>query len=138
MPDKDKGLYQKFLVERVDDPKEKHHECHYFVLDPRHDQGARFALMAYKVWARKYGYTKLADDLEEWLLDMRHAASMDVIMAECPDCGHIAGRHWGLHERTDAEHLYEGETVTTACLDCHDDSDISVLCARRADTIEPD
>jgi hypothetical protein len=49
MPKRD-GLYQKFIVERVDGrsaPGEKHAGCQYFVLDLDHDQYAAAAIRAY-------------------------------------------------------------------------------------------
>lgn len=66
MPDKDKGLYQKFYVERTDGRNragEKHHGCEYFVLDLNHDPLAIPALEAYEKAARVAGYYALAEDL---------------------------------------------------------------------------
>lgn len=48
--DKDRGLYEKFRVERTDGrsaPGEKHADCEYFVLDLTHDPHALPALEAY-------------------------------------------------------------------------------------------
>lgn len=63
----DRGLENRYHVAKIDDPIGKHEHCRYFVLDPAHDMGARFALRAYKVWAAKQGYNALAEDLDEWL-----------------------------------------------------------------------
>lgn len=42
------GLYQKFVVARVDpDADARHQGCQYFVLDVDHDPHARAALRAY-------------------------------------------------------------------------------------------
>lgn len=63
------GLREKFRVERTA-PSSRgidHSDCQYFVLDPKHDPGARFALRAYKAWARKHGEAALAEDLDAWL-----------------------------------------------------------------------
>ena len=61
------GLPHRYDVKKVVDPEGKHDDCRYFVLDPQHDSGARFALRAYKVWASRNGYDNLAKDLGEWL-----------------------------------------------------------------------
>ena len=63
-PDREKGLYEKYFVERMADPEGKHDACDYFVLDLVHDPIARPALVAYVIEARIRGYQKLADDLE--------------------------------------------------------------------------
>ena len=50
MSDKNRGLYDKYRVERGDGSSEKgrkHHGCGYFVLDLRHDKFAWAALDAY-------------------------------------------------------------------------------------------
>ncbi|MGD0485105.1 MAG: hypothetical protein ABSB58_10735 [Gemmatimonadales bacterium] len=49
------GLYQKFVVERVDGrsaPGEKHDGCRYFVLDLDHDKFAVPALRSYAMACR--------------------------------------------------------------------------------------
>lgn len=63
MSDQQRGLYQKYRVERLDDPEGKHVDCFFFVLDPRHDAHARVALQAYIDSCREQ-YPKLANDLE--------------------------------------------------------------------------
>jgi hypothetical protein len=65
MGNKDRGLYDKFRVERVDgasSPGGKHHRCEYFVLDLTHDPFAVPAILAY-VAACEQDYPWLADDL---------------------------------------------------------------------------
>lgn len=50
MADKNRGVYEKFRVERTDGqsaPGQKHFGCEYFVLDCQHDPHARAALLAY-------------------------------------------------------------------------------------------
>ncbi len=65
--DRVRGLYGKFLVERIDGrsaPGKKHHGCDYFVLDLTHDEFAKAALVAYAFACRKK-YPKLSEDLFE-------------------------------------------------------------------------
>ena len=60
-----KGIYQKFLVTRVDGRDaagQKHEHCQYFVLDLQCDEFAPAALKAYARACRKR-YPTLADDL---------------------------------------------------------------------------
>jgi hypothetical protein len=68
MGDRARGLYNKYLVYRVDRRdrrvNDKHSGCRYFVLDLTHDPHAKPALLAYAASARADGYTALADDLE--------------------------------------------------------------------------
>lgn len=70
MPDKERGLYNKFSVQRTDGRDatgQKHDGCRYFVLDITHDDFAVDALATYMHEARKAGYELLADDLRELL-----------------------------------------------------------------------
>lgn len=63
--DKNRGLYNKFIVERTDgssEPGGKHHGCEYFVLDLDHDKFAVPALLAYAS-ACGAEYPALATDL---------------------------------------------------------------------------
>lgn len=65
MPDKTKGLFNKFKVERTDGksaPGEKHADCSYFVLDVSCDPFAIPALMSY-IRACEKQYPALARDL---------------------------------------------------------------------------
>jgi hypothetical protein len=65
LPDTDRGIYQKFRVERTDGrsaPGEKHFGCEYFVLDLTHDPHALPALQAYAE-ACAESHPVLADDL---------------------------------------------------------------------------
>jgi len=64
--DKYKGLYPKYHVERVHDPKGKHKECFYFVLDVKHDKFADAAILAYAEACEKE-YPDLAGDLKDML-----------------------------------------------------------------------
>ncbi len=68
-PDKKKGLYPKWYLERINDPDQKHDNCFVFVLDLTHDVHARFALIAY-IESCKEDYPILAEDLREKLLDI--------------------------------------------------------------------
>lgn len=68
--DRERGLYAKYQVTRLDDPEGKHADCRYFVLDPEHDPLARRPLRMYQTSARARGYTLLANDLREWLTDI--------------------------------------------------------------------
>lgn len=67
MSDKDRGVYRKYHVERVDDPKGKHADCTYFVLDPQHDPIAQYAMLAYAAEADEQGYDLLAMELRDWV-----------------------------------------------------------------------
>lgn len=67
-PDKVRGLYGKFHVERVIETP-RHDDCEYFVLDMMHDAFALVALAAYAE-ACADEYPLLADDLRfRWLED---------------------------------------------------------------------
>src|SRR5574341_846979 len=69
LPDDQRGLYEKFRVERLDGssaPGGKHEHCQYFVLDLVHDPHALSALRAYALSCRQ-SHPKLADDLEQIL-----------------------------------------------------------------------
>lgn len=79
MSDRNKGLYNKFKVERTDGksaPGEKHHGCEYFVLDLTHDPYALAAIRAYAEECRKE-YPFLADDLLDMARDMDIAQSLE-------------------------------------------------------------
>jgi len=65
MGDRNKGIYNKFVVVRTDgqsDPGQKHNGCNYFVLDLDHDPFAMPAIEAYAV-ACQDEYRVLATDL---------------------------------------------------------------------------
>lgn len=69
MGDKMRGLYNKFVVTRIDGSSGysmKHEDCEYFVLDMSHDPYASVALDAYAT-ACKNEYPLLARDLFTWL-----------------------------------------------------------------------
>lgn len=63
----DAGLYEKYKVERLDDPTGKHAGCQFFVLDPQHDPLARWVLKEYADRAFESGSYQLAADLKIWL-----------------------------------------------------------------------
>lgn len=70
---KEKGLYGKFRVQRVDATDQiggKHMNCEYFVLDLTHDRFAVQALIAYTESCRAAGYFPLAWDLEKKVVEM--------------------------------------------------------------------
>ena len=63
--DTERGLYQKFKIERVDgssEPDRRHYGCRYFVLDLDHDPHAVAALRTYAVACRR-SHPHLSDDL---------------------------------------------------------------------------
>lgn len=65
LPEKQQGIYRKFIVQRVDGRDKsgfKHDGCEYFVLDLTHDKYAHAALAAY-ARACENEYPKLAEDL---------------------------------------------------------------------------
>lgn len=69
MDDKNKGIYEKFRVQRTDGRSaegEKHHGCFYFVLDTDHDP---FAIPALNVYAEacEEKYPLLAFDIRRML-----------------------------------------------------------------------
>lgn len=67
--DRDRGLYEKFIVQRTDgrsEPGEKHDGCSYFVLDLDHDRFAVPALKAYAEACRK-DFPDLARDIDRTL-----------------------------------------------------------------------
>jgi hypothetical protein len=66
MGQRDRGLYEKFIVRRTDGTDlvgGKHHGCQYFVLDLTHDPHAIPALCAYAQAAGEDGYDLLVADL---------------------------------------------------------------------------
>lgn len=66
LPDKERGLYGKYQIRRVDgstDKGKKHEKCDYFVLDVTHDPHAAPALFSYAASAKADGYEQLAADL---------------------------------------------------------------------------
>lgn len=72
MDDKNRGLYNKFKVERVDGrsaPGEKHANCSYLVLDLMHDPFARDAAIAYADSCEQ-GYPLLAKDIRKIIKNM--------------------------------------------------------------------
>ncbi len=62
--DKDRGVYKKYNVERLNDPEGKHDNCEYFVLDLVHDKFAKPALLAYAD-ACEEEYPELAAELRQ-------------------------------------------------------------------------
>ncbi|MHB1098906.1 MAG: hypothetical protein ACYCZR_05055 [Burkholderiales bacterium] len=66
IPDTERGAYDKYGVERLNDDAGKHAACRYFVLDPQHDWISRQALKCYAENCRSE-YPELAADLLEWL-----------------------------------------------------------------------
>lgn len=65
-PDKERGLYGKYEVNRIGDTEGKHADCLLFVLDLDHDPFARHALRAY-IRECRFTYPLLANDLAELL-----------------------------------------------------------------------
>lgn len=69
MDDKNRGLYGKFKVERMDGssgPGGKHEHCMMYVLDLEHDPHAKAAIRAYADSCEK-DYPMLARDLRDLL-----------------------------------------------------------------------
>jgi hypothetical protein len=64
MSDRDRGLYGKYYVERLEDHSGKHARCQYYVLDPTHDKFAIPALQAYAD-ACEEEYPLLARDIRK-------------------------------------------------------------------------
>jgi hypothetical protein len=71
-PDTDRGLYEKYRIERTDGtsaPGQKHHGCEHFVLDLDHDPHALAALRAYAMSCAKL-FPSLAADLSKKALQL--------------------------------------------------------------------
>ena len=68
MEDENRGIYEKYKVERLNDPTGKHAHCNYFVLDLVHDEFALPALKAYAKACRKK-FPELAKELQ-WAIDL--------------------------------------------------------------------
>ncbi len=86
--DKERGLYRKYIIERVDGssaPGRKHHDCDCFVLDLTHDPFAIPAIKAY-IEACRAEYPLLAADLEKRIAKPR-----------CQQCGGKGGWETGPH-----------------------------------------
>lgn len=66
-PEPDQGLQGRYRVERIGDTTGKHAGCRYFVLDPRHDPIAVYAIRAYAGIAQETGHQELAEDLFAWV-----------------------------------------------------------------------
>ncbi len=60
--DRTRGLYDKYHVERLNDPLGKHKDCSYFVLNLVHDKYAADALEAYAL-ACRHEFDSLSRDL---------------------------------------------------------------------------
>lgn len=67
MSDKEKGLYPKYYVQKIEENDLLEVDEWVFVLNPTRDKGARFALRAYAVWAEHHGYDALGSDIREKL-----------------------------------------------------------------------
>jgi hypothetical protein len=66
--DEDRGVYQKYRVERLNDPTGKHAGCNFFVLDLVHDKFSIPALRAYAKACQKK-FPQLAKDIR-WALKL--------------------------------------------------------------------
>lgn len=62
MSDKNRGLYIKYEVQRLDDAAGKHNDCDFYVLDLVHDKFSKEALTAYAN-ACESEYPELAKDI---------------------------------------------------------------------------
>ena len=76
--DQERGFYQKYHVQRLDDPTGKHDECKYFVLDLTHghDPFVAPALRAYAM-ACRVEYPLLFEDLLKIAAAMEHRVEME-------------------------------------------------------------
>jgi len=89
MADPTKGLYCKYIVERVDNqdrPGRKHHGCDYFVLDLSHDKFAEPAIRSYAA-ACASELPALSADLEAKAKGMREAGIQPETMHTQVDMG---------------------------------------------------
>lgn len=71
--DNERGLYEKYHVERLNDPAGKHAECEYYVLDLVHDRHAAPALLAYADSCVNE-FPELAEDLRAEAAEIPNAA----------------------------------------------------------------
>ena len=105
MPDQEKGVYDKYKVERTDGRSklgEKHHGCRYFVLDLDHDPHAVAALEAY-VGSCGDDYPELASDLAYAVSQIeQHREGVEFTQKQlgCEDpggldLGFVDGHVWG-------------------------------------------
>jgi hypothetical protein len=69
--DRNRGLYERYRVERLNDPHGIHIHCPYFVLDLRHDKFSVPAIEAY-ILACESEYPKLARDLRLMISNESH------------------------------------------------------------------
>lgn len=86
--DKNRGLYDKFVVKRTDGrdaPGQKHEKCSYFVMDLTHDKHAIPALMAYAL-SCKAEFPTLAADLLQVVAFSQRPGGPD---RYCSVCGEI-------------------------------------------------
>lgn len=93
MVDRERGIYEKFKVERTDGssaPGGKHEKCFYFVLDTVHDPFAITALQAYARVCRK-DYPLLANDIESLLEAGRPIVMSPVASSNVNSVGYDAG-----------------------------------------------
>lgn len=73
MSDKERGLYDKYLVYKLEGNPEGDDfgalpvEDRVFVMNPQTDPGAVLALETYASWAYDNGYAQLAIDIWSWL-----------------------------------------------------------------------
>lgn len=68
----DRGMYDKYRVERLGDVAHKHDDDRFFVLDPLHDPHALLALKKYAEVCRDDS-PLLAADIDAWV------ASLDIL-----------------------------------------------------------
>ena len=84
MPDKNRGLHERFRVERTDgssEPGGKHDGCEYFVLDLDHDRFAIDALIAYEA-ACADEYPALARDLRDRVIAKNPEKAEQIVFRE--------------------------------------------------------
>lgn len=119
MTDRNRGLYEKFMVERRDgasDPGGKHHDCEYFVLDLDHDPHAAVALDAYADSCAAQ-YPALAADLRAKALTVRetHGLTPPSDVA-AKDYEEVLADHRRLCRELDAVLSYPDEPARQASL----------------------
>ena len=93
MSDEHRGIYEKYHVERLNDPEGKHAACNYFVLDLVHDKFAIPALRAYaKACERKF--PQLAKDIR-WSLRLASGPKGDYFPATLSSTMRLKMEHEG-------------------------------------------
>jgi hypothetical protein len=109
-PDKERGFYPKWKVERLKDPAGKHKACSLIVLDLDHDKLALPAATEYAIQARKAGYVRLAEDIEGEV-DEREGGLPHSLQAEEPPATNAPPRRFEFGKISPLPPTFEGDSI---------------------------